>query len=75
MPPRVVFMMGRASQRYEQQAAKLRKRFRKAYLRLQGKPWTRLQKAMRSVQAGGGRIEWPPLPKEPVAPRAPGQES
>jgi CHAD domain-containing protein len=74
MPPRVVFMMGRASQRYEQQAAKLRKRFRKAYLRLQGKPWTRLQKAMRSVQAGGGRIEWPPPPKEPVTPRAPGQE-
>jgi CHAD domain-containing protein len=74
MPPRVVFMMGRASQRYEQQAAKLRRRFGKAYLRLHGKSWTRLQRAMRNVQAGGGGIEWPPPAKKPAAPPAPGQE-
>jgi CHAD domain-containing protein len=74
MPPRVVFMMGRASQRYEQQAAKLRKRFGKAYLRLQGKSWTRLQKAMKNAQVGGGGIEWPAPAKEPAPPRTPGQE-
>jgi CHAD domain-containing protein len=74
MPPRVVFMMGRASQRYEQQAAKQRKRFQKAYLRLQGKSWTRLQKAMKKGRTGVGQAEWPPAVETAAAPRPPGPE-
>lgn len=69
MPPRVIFMMGRASQRYEQQAAKQRKRLQKAYLRLQGKSWTRLQKAMKKGRAATGEAEWPPEAKKRAAPR------
>jgi hypothetical protein len=74
MPPRVVFMMGRASQRYEQQAAKLRKRFRKAYLRLQDRSWTRLQKTMARARPGMGGIDWPPTPRKPSPLRPPVRE-
>jgi hypothetical protein len=56
----VIFMMGRVSQRYEQQAVKLRKRFPKVYLPVQGKAWTRLQRAMLDGQRAEGSAVWPP---------------
>ena len=60
LPPQVIFMMGRVSQRYEQQAVKLRKRFPKVYPPVQGKAWTRLQRAMLDGQRAEGSAVWPP---------------
>ena len=68
LPPRVIFTMGRAAQRYDQQAARLRKRFLKVYPRLQGKNWTRLKKAMDKGQAGLVTTEWPPPPRSAAPP-------
>jgi CHAD domain-containing protein len=65
LPPRAIFMMGRVSQRYEQQAVKLRKRFPKVYLPVQGKAWTRLQRAILDGQRAEGSAVWPPV----VSPR------
>jgi CHAD domain-containing protein len=70
LPPRAVFMMGRVSQRYEQQAVKLRKRFAKIYLPVQGKVWTRLKRAMLDGQRAEGSAVWPPaVPPHPLPPR------
>ncbi|HSB89827.1 MAG TPA: CHAD domain-containing protein [Anaerolineales bacterium] len=72
LPPRAIFMMGRVSQRYDQQARKLRKRFPKLYQAVQGKLWSRLQRAMEKAGGAGGAAPWPaispptPLPTPPV---------
>jgi len=46
LPPRALFLMGQISQRYMQEAARLRKRYPKTFRQIQGKPWTRLQQVM-----------------------------
>jgi triphosphatase len=56
----VVFMMGRAAQRYEQDAARMRKRLPKVYPQASGKTWIRLKGAMQKGSADLGSIKWPP---------------
>jgi len=46
LPPRTLFAMGRAAQRYAQQAAGARTAFPQAYRRITGKRWKRLRDAM-----------------------------
>lgn len=74
LPPRAVFMMGRMSQRYDQQASKLRKQFHKTYLRVHGKSWSRLQRAMEAGQQTFTAVRWPPEPRQPSPSAGPPQE-
>jgi triphosphatase len=62
---RVVFMMGRATQRYEQRAARMRKRLPKVYPQVSGKAWARLKGAMQKGSADLGSVRWPPSPSMP----------
>jgi CHAD domain-containing protein len=73
LPPRAIFMMGRVSQRYEQQARKLRKRFPKLYQAVQGKPWSRLQRAMEKAGGAVGAAPWPAISQPPPPPTPPGE--
>jgi CHAD domain-containing protein len=73
MPPGVAFLMGRMSQRYEQEAARLRRRFRRAYPALRGKAWSRLQRAMERGLGAGAVIPWPPRTAAPPPPDAAGE--
>jgi CHAD domain-containing protein len=69
LPPETVFMMGRISERYQQTAARLRKRYRKTFQPFNGKAWTRLQKAMDKGLASRSKVAWPPQPRtKPVPP-------
>ncbi len=56
---RVIFMMGRASQRYDQTAVKLRKRFPKVYPQVSGKAWIRLKRAMQKRSVDLSAAAWP----------------
>lgn len=55
LPPQAVFLMGQIAQRYMQEAARLRKRFPKAYRQVEGKSWVRLQQTMEASRPAA----WP----------------
>jgi triphosphatase len=63
LPPRALFMMGQISQRYMQEAARLRKRFPKVYRQVKGKPWSRLQQEMESDRPAAWPESFPPPAK------------
>lgn len=75
LQPRVVFMMGRAAQRYEQTAAKHRKRLGKVYPQIAGKAWLRFSRAMEKGAANLDAAPWLPSPPEAQPPVQPEGET
>ncbi len=68
LPPRALYLMGQISQRYTQEAARLRKRYPKAFRQVKGKPWTRLEQVMEKRRPAA----WPEAARpEVVAPPGP----
>ncbi len=62
LAPSTLFVMGRLAQRHAQEADALRREFPRVYKRATGKPWRRLRRAMRALEAahpsrsGGVRV-------------------
>lgn len=55
LPPQAIFVMGEIAERYNQQAADLRKQFPEVYREIKGKPWKALSRVMERerLTAGG----------------------
>ena len=75
LQPQVVFMMGRAAQRYERTAAKHRKRLGKVYNQIDGKAWLRLKRAMDKGSTNLDPGPWPPSSPSAEPPESPQGET
>ena len=72
--PRALFLLGRITERYERQAADLRRQLPRVFRRLDGKTWARLQREMRDAQPEPPP-EPPPEPEPELAPAISAPES
>jgi triphosphatase len=69
LPPETIFAMGRVAERYNARSAKLRSRLPKAYGRVLGRDWKRLERAMKHRRPESAPAEQAPPPATPDAPR------